>query len=94
MVGGAILALLVYSIITSMGTILFKRTGQQESGFVRFIYGVTGAVAGLFFGSFLVWLVVVGIRSMGAVADAQVQTHAPQPAPAPRVRPAPLRTSA
>ena len=89
---GAILALLVYTVITGIGTILFKRTAQQNSGFVRFIYGITGALVGVLFGVFLVWLVVVGIRSVGTIADAQVRSRPAQPAlAAPRVRPAPLR---
>jgi hypothetical protein len=73
---GAVLAFLVYAIITGLGTILFKRTGQQDSGRVRFLYGLSGAALGLFFGAFLVWLIVVGVRSVGAVADAQVRAQA------------------
>jgi len=69
----AVLALLVYAIIVGIGTIVFKRTRQQTSGIIRFFYGLTGAVIGLFLGAFLVWLVVVGVRSTGAVADAQVR---------------------
>ena len=70
---GALLALIVYFVITTIGTIVFKRTRQQGSTFVRFFYGLTGAVIGLFMGAFLVWLVVIGVRSIGAVADAQVR---------------------
>jgi membrane protein required for colicin V production len=72
---GAILALLVYAIVAGVGTIVFKRTRQKSSATVRFFYGLSGAVIGLFFGAFLVWLVVVGVRSIGAVADAQVREH-------------------
>ncbi len=79
-IGGAILALLVYIVVTSLGTILFKRTGQQESGIVRLVYGMTGAVIGLFFGAFLIWLLVVGIRSVGAIAEAQVNAQTRVPA--------------
>lgn len=67
-----VLAVLVYAIVAGIGTIVFKRTRQQSSAFVRFFYGLTGAAVGLFFGAFLVWLVVVGVRSVGAIADAQV----------------------
>jgi hypothetical protein len=70
---GAVLALLVYAIVAGVGTIVFKRTRQKSSATVRFFYGLSGAVIGLFFGAFLVWLVVVGVRSIGAVADAQVR---------------------
>jgi uncharacterized membrane protein required for colicin V production len=77
---GAVLALLVYAIVAGVGTIVFKRTRQKSSAVVRFFYGLSGAVIGLFFGAFLVWLVVVGVRSIGAVADAQVREHGAQSA--------------
>lgn len=80
-IGGAILALLVYSALTTLGRILFKRTGQQESGMVRWIYGAAGAFIGLFFGAFLLWLLVVGVRSLGAIAEAQVNSSAPDNLP-------------
>jgi uncharacterized membrane protein required for colicin V production len=70
---GAALALIVYAVISGLGTILFKRTRDHGSAFVRFVYGAGGAVFGIFFGAFMVWLVVVGVRSLGAVADAQVR---------------------
>lgn len=73
--GGAILALLVYAIVASLGSILFKRTAQHSSGLVRLAYGLTGALVGIFFGAFFIWLVLVGIRSVGSIADAQVQAR-------------------
>jgi hypothetical protein len=82
MVGGAILALVIYGLVASLGSILFKRTAQHGSGSVRFIYGASGALTGLVFGLFFIWLIVVGIRSVGSIADAQVQAH-------PRVDPQP-----
>jgi uncharacterized membrane protein required for colicin V production len=72
---GAILALLAYSVITTVGAILFKRTGQQPAGAVRLLYGVCGAITGVFFGLFTIWLIVIGIRSLGAVAEANVQAQ-------------------
>lgn len=75
-IGGAILALIVYFAINSIGTILFKRTGQQGSSIVRLVYGITGAVIGLFFGAFLLWLLIVGVRSLGSIAEAQVNAQA------------------
>ena len=77
---GAVLALLVYAIVAGVGIIVFKRTRQKSSAVVRFFYGLSGALIGLFFGAFLVWLVVVGVRSIGAVADAQVREHGAQSA--------------
>jgi uncharacterized membrane protein required for colicin V production len=77
-IGGMLLALIVYSVINSIGTILFKRTGQQSSGIVRLVWGGTGALLGIFFGLFFIWLLVVGIRSLGAIAEAQVNASAPK----------------
>jgi hypothetical protein len=75
MIGGAVLALVVYGVIASLGSILFKRTAQHPSGTIRLVYGFTGALTGIVFGLFFIWLVLVGIRSVGAVADAQVQAR-------------------
>jgi len=73
---GAALALVVYAVITGLGMKLFKRTSQHDSAFVRFFCGLSGAVLGIFFGAFLVWMVVFGVRSLGAVADAKVHHEA------------------
>ena len=78
MIGGVVLALVVYGVIASLGSILFKRTAQHPAGTVRLIYGMTGALTGIVFGLFFIWLILVGIRSVGAIADAQVQAH-PRP---------------
>jgi hypothetical protein len=72
MIGGALMAIVVYGIIASLGSILFKRTAQHSSGTVRLLYGFSGALTGLLFGFFFIWLILVGIRSVGALADAQV----------------------
>jgi len=80
---GAVLALIIYAVINSLGTILFRRTSQHQSAFVRLLYGIGGAVFGLFFGGFLVWLIVVGIRSLGSVADVQVRQEAAETSASP-----------
>lgn len=74
--GGALLAMIVYSVINTVGTILFKRTSQQSSSVVRLVYGVTGALLGAFFGLFFLWLLIVGVRSLGSVAEAEVNAGA------------------
>ena len=73
---GAVLALVVYALVTSMGMILFKRTGQQNSPLVHLIYGFAGAIVGLFFGAFALWLIVASVRAVGTLADAQVRNQA------------------
>jgi hypothetical protein len=69
----AALFLITYLIINGLGTVLFKRTKQYESGTARLLCGLGGAFFGLFFGAFMVWVVVVGVRSLGSIADAQVR---------------------
>jgi hypothetical protein len=76
-IGGALLALIVYALINTIGSILFKSTSEQSSGLVRLVYGISGAVLGLFFGLFFLWLLLVGVRSVGAIAEAQVNASAP-----------------
>src|SRR5437870_8794534 len=75
-IAGAVLAIAIYALISGVGSILFKRTNQHESAFVRLMYGVIGATLGLLFGAFLVWVMIVGVRSVGAIADAHVQEQA------------------
>jgi uncharacterized membrane protein required for colicin V production len=77
-VAGAILALIVYLAINTIGAILFKRTAQQRAGVIRMLYGLCGATLGVLFGLFSVWLIVVGVRCVGAIANAQLRTEAAQ----------------
>jgi uncharacterized membrane protein required for colicin V production len=70
---GALFALVIYAVISGIGSALFRRTDQHESLVVRLIYGSTGAVLGAFFGLFMVWLTVVAVRSIGSVANAEVR---------------------
>jgi hypothetical protein len=68
---GAIFAVAVYMLVSGVGAILFKRTSRQESGLLYFIYGFAGAILGLFFGLFLLWLTVASVRAIGALAEGQ-----------------------
>jgi Colicin V production protein len=77
-IGGAILAVTIYGIIASFGTILFKRTGQQSSRLVRLVYGLSGALVGICFGVFFIGLILIGVRTVGSIADAQVHAR-PKP---------------
>ena len=75
MIGGALLAIVVYGVIASLGSLLFKRTAQHSFAGTRLIYGFSGALTGIVFGLFFIWLILVGIRSIGSIADAQVQAR-------------------
>jgi hypothetical protein len=72
---GAAIALITYAVLSGVGAILFKRTSQQDSGVVRLIYGFSGAIIGLFFGAFLLWLIVAGVRAVGALAEGQARNR-------------------
>jgi uncharacterized membrane protein required for colicin V production len=72
---GATLAFVAHAVVSSMGAFLFKRTGEQESRIAKLVYGFAGAIVGLFFGFFALWLIVVSVRAVGAVADAQVRSR-------------------
>ena len=72
-IAGALFALVIYAVINGIGSALFRRTDQHDSLIVRILYGSTGAVLGAFFGLFLVWLMIVAVRSIGSVANAEVR---------------------
>src|SRR5205807_7659843 len=73
---GAIFALIIYAVISGIGSALFRRTDQHESFIIRLLYGSTGALLGVFFGLFLVWMMVVAVRSIGSVANAEIREQA------------------
>ena len=76
----AVLALVIYGLVIGMGMILFKPADRQNSEPARPIFGFAGAIVGLIFGVFVLWLIVVSVRAVGAVADAQVSARANSPA--------------
>jgi hypothetical protein len=73
--GGAILAAVLFTAINLIGAFLFKKTAQQQSRFVRLIWGSTGAFLGILLGLFTIWLGFTGIRMIGSVAEARVRTQ-------------------
>ena len=73
---GAIFALIIYAVISGTGSALFRRTDQHDSFIIRLLYGSTGALLGVFFGLFLVWMMVVAVRSVGSVANAEIREQA------------------
>jgi uncharacterized membrane protein required for colicin V production len=76
--GGALIAIFVYFSLNGVGALLFKKTSQQENGLVRFFYGAGGAAVGALYGLVFVWMIAIGIRLLGSVADATA--HSPAPA--------------
>ncbi|MBV9007734.1 MAG: CvpA family protein [Verrucomicrobia bacterium] len=74
-IAGVLLAAMVYAVITSLGVVLFRRTSQHESKTVRFAWGSSGALLGIFFGLFFVCLIFVGVRLIGSLAAAQLHSR-------------------
>src|SRR5438309_7481964 len=75
LLGGAILAAILFAAINLTGAFLFKKTAQQESRFIRLIWGSTGAFLGILLGLFTIWLAFAGIRMVGSVAEARLRTR-------------------
>jgi Colicin V production protein len=76
---GAVLALVIYALVTSLGMVLFKRTCQENSRLIHLVHALAGAIVGLFFGAFVLWLLVASVRAVGTLADAQIRSQARSP---------------
>lgn len=72
--GGILMALAVYFAVGLAGSILFRKTGDQESGVVRFVYGVSGGLLGCVAGLLLLWILFMGFRLAGTVAVARLES--------------------
>jgi hypothetical protein len=75
--GGAILAFILFAAINVIGAFLFKKTAQHSSPVTRLIWGIAGALLGILLGAFTLWLAFTGIRMVGSVAQARL--HTPNP---------------
>jgi uncharacterized membrane protein required for colicin V production len=67
--GGAVVAIAVFAVISIGSAVLFKKTSQQSIGFVRYGYGLSGAALGAMFGLVGVWVIVLAIRVVGTLAE-------------------------
>lgn len=87
LLAGALMALVVFLAISALGRLLFRRTDQQSLGLVRLGYGVGGSAIGMVFGFLTVWLVVLGIRLLGTVAQTEIEAARPAPHRPPTLAP-------
>ncbi len=69
---GSVLTLSILVVALVIGAILFKRTGQQSSGIIRFFYGAGGAFFGLLTALAILWGGITIIRAFGAIAESAV----------------------
>ena len=74
-IGGVGVGLLVYMGVSIIGKVIFKRTRDQESQMMRAVYGVSGAGMGFVFGMITLWVLVMGIKLMGTVAEARLKSE-------------------
>ena len=72
-IGGAMIGLTVFFIVSMVSAILFKRTRDQSVGVVRLGYGAAGAFLGMLFGFVLVWVGVLAVRVLGTLAETEVK---------------------
>ncbi|HEY5754113.1 MAG TPA: CvpA family protein [Chthoniobacterales bacterium] len=68
-VGAGALAFLA---VTLLSNVLFRKTSEQESGVVRFLFGAGGALLGLIIGAVFLLVLLTGVRMIGTVASAQI----------------------
>lgn len=69
LVAGALIALLLWATLTSVSSIIFRRTSEQGFGMVRAVYGLGGAMLGLLSGLLLLGLAAWSVRLAGSLAD-------------------------
>jgi len=65
---GLVLALTVYLSLTILSYLLFKKTRDNSSSLVRWVYGFGGALMGFLVGLVFVWAAVSGVRALGGIA--------------------------
>lgn len=83
--GGAILGLILFLAINTSGAFLFKKTAQQQSRFLKLLWGSTGAFFGVLLGLFTIWLTFAGIRMVGSLAEARSRAENAQTSATARV---------
>lgn len=67
--GGALVGLFAYMAVLFVGSILFKKTSDQEYGFAWLLYGVTGSALGVMLGTIFLYLFAIGLQLVGTFAE-------------------------
>lgn len=68
---GTILALAVYVAAVLASALVFKKTTDNGSPILRWIYGIGGAACGFLVGLVFVYAAVSGVRALGRIAEAR-----------------------
>jgi hypothetical protein len=69
---GLAIWLLAYNLLVLVGGIVFKRTRDQDFAIVRLVFGGGGAAVAVVYAFLQIWVVAVGIRVFGRVAEDQI----------------------
>lgn len=69
---GAAIWLFAYNLLVFVGGIVFKRTRDQDFAIVRLFFGAGGAAVAVVYALIQVWLIVIGVRVFGRIAEDQV----------------------
>lgn len=72
LVGAVLAALVIYILVSLFSALLFKNTSEQKVSVVRFGYGLFGGLIGLVKGLVIVWLLFVGLRLVGTIAEVRI----------------------
>jgi hypothetical protein len=64
--------LFAYNILVFVGRIVFKRTRDQDFAIIRLAFGVGGAAVAVVYALLQIWVVVIGIRILGRIAEDQL----------------------
>ena len=73
---GALVGLVVYNVVNILGRTLARRTREREPGTGRLAWGVGGAVLGGVGALVSLWVVCIGVRLLGSVAEGHVRAEA------------------
>ena len=67
--GGCLLGLAIWTAISILSSIIFRKTEEQGWGMIRLVYGLTGAGLGLLSGLLVLGLGALAVRSSGSFAE-------------------------
>lgn len=74
-VAGAGLGFVVYQVTNILGRTLCRRTGERAPGAGRLVWGIGGAVLGGMGALAALWVVFIGVRLLGSIAEGRVRAE-------------------
>ena len=67
--GGCLLGLAIWAGVSTLSSIIFRKTEEQGWGMVRLVYGLSGAVLGLLSGLVVLGIGAFAVKSSGSFAE-------------------------